>query len=370
MLSCYIPGCLLFMMDSPVLKGKKVLYAALGCKLNFAEMSSLGRALSEAGFEKLKPGEKPDICLIHTCSVTEMADKKSRQLIHRLIRRYPEAIVIVTGCYAQLQPEAVAAIPGVDLVLGANEKGHLLAFLEKLTTQPTQTVAVSSRKQIDGFQPAVSREDRTRYFLKVQDGCDYFCTYCTIPFARGKSRNGSISLLIEQARQVAREGGKEIVLTGVNIGDFGKTTGESLLDLLQALDEVDGIERFRLSSIEPDLLTDDIIQFMATSRRFMPHFHLPLQAGSDELLRLMHRRYDTALFADRVERIRSRMPEAFIGVDVIVGCRGETESLFEASYSFVEQLKVAQLHVFPCKPCLIKNGRLFIVPLREETAWV
>ena len=334
------------MIDTTIFQARKVAYISLGCKLNFAELSSLGRIMAEAGYRKIKPGEKPDVCIINTCSVTDTADKKSRQAIHRVIRHYPDAFVVVTGCYAQLKPEEIASISGVSLVLGSNEKFDIPAHLDELKKGEAPIVLTSKLKDIRQFQPSFSRDDRTRYFLKVQDGCDYFCTYCTIPFARGRSRNGSITMLVSEARQIAAEGGHEIVLSGVNIGDFGKTTGETFLQLIQALDEVEGIDRFRISSIEPDLLTEEVIRFVSKSKRFAPHFHIPLQAGSDTLLKLMHRRYDCALFASKIKLIRQLMPDAFIGVDVIVGSRGETPALFEEAYRFIEQLEVTQLHVF------------------------
>lgn len=335
------------MTDDTLFPYRRVFYTSLGCKLNFAEMSSLGRQLEAAGFLPVHAGEQADLCVINTCSVTETADKKGRQVIHRVIRRFPQAYVVVTGCYAQLKPEAIAAIPGVDLVLGANEKMDLPAYLKQAEAGTAKSVLTTPIMDVNAFQPAYSRDDRTRYFLKVQDGCDYYCTYCTIPKARGRSRNGSIASLVEQARQIAAEGGLEIVLSGVNIGDFGKTTGESFLDLLKALDDVEGIRRFRISSVEPNLLTESIIRFVAGSKRFMPHFHIPLQAGHDEILRLMHRRYNTSLFAERIAFIRQELPHAFIGVDVIVGSRGETDTLFKAAYQYMESLDVTQFHVFP-----------------------
>ena len=334
------------MIDTDIFQDKTAVYYTLGCKLNFSETSTIGRILSEAGIRTARKGEKADICVINTCSVTEVADKKCRQAIHRLVRQHPDAFVVVTGCYAQLKPDVVAHIEGVDVVLGAEQKGDLLHYLGDLHKHSRGEAFTSSLKDIRSFVPSCSRGDRTRFFLKVQDGCDYYCSYCTIPFARGRSRNGSIASLVEQARQAALDGGKEIVLTGVNIGDFGRTTGETFYDLVRALDEVEGIERYRISSIEPNLLTDEIIAFVAQSRRFMPHFHIPLQSGSDEVLRLMRRRYDTALFASKIEKIRGLMPDAFIGVDVIVGTRGETEDCFEQAYRFIESLDVTQLHVF------------------------
>jgi len=318
----------------------------LGCKLNFAETSSLGKIMSSAGYASVKSGDKPDVCVINTCSVTEVADKKGRQAIHRVVRQYPEAFVVVTGCYAQLKPDEIAEIPGVDLVLGANQKFDLPEHLEALRKGEPAKIYTSQVKEIKRFLPSCSRGNRTRYFLKVQDGCDYFCTYCTIPYARGASRSPTIASLIAQAREVASEGGKEIVLTGVNIGDFGKDTDENFLGLIQALDEVEGIDRYRISSIEPNLLTDEIVRFVAHSKRFAPHFHIPLQSGSDELLQLMHRRYNTSLFASKINLIRQELPHAFIGVDVIVGSRGETPERFEEAISFLENLDITQLHVF------------------------
>lgn len=334
------------MIDTTIFQDKVAVYYTLGCKLNFAETSSIGKTLKEAGVRTARKGEKADICVINTCSVTEMADKKCRQAIHRLSRQHPGAFIVVTGCYAQLKPGQVAEIEGVDLVLGAEQKGELMNYLGNLEKHAHGEAVVTATKDIRTFSPSCSRGDRTRYFLKVQDGCDYFCSYCTIPFARGRSRNGKIEDLVAQARQAAAEGGKEIVLTGVNIGDFGKTTGETFFDLVKALDEVEGIERYRISSIEPNLLTDDIIEYVARSRRFMPHFHIPLQSGCDEVLKLMRRRYDTALFAEKVAKIKSLMPDAFIGVDVIVGTRGETSEYFERAYDFIKSLDVTQLHVF------------------------
>ncbi len=334
------------MIDTTVFQDKKAAYYTLGCKLNFAETSSIGKALKEAGVRTVRKGEQADICVVNTCSVTEMADKKCRQAIHRLTREHPGAFVVVTGCYAQLKPEQVAQIEGVDLVLGAEQKGDIMQYLGDLKKNEQGEAITTATKDIRKFSPSCSRGDRTRYFLKVQDGCDYYCTYCTIPFARGRSRNGSIASLVEQAEQVVREGGKEIVLTGVNIGDFGRTTGENFFDLVKALDAVKGIQRYRISSIEPNLLTDEIIDYVATSRSFMPHFHIPLQSGSDDVLRLMRRKYDTDLFASKIHKIKRVMPHAFIGVDVIVGTRGETEAFFEDAYRFIEGLDISQLHVF------------------------
>lgn len=335
------------MIDHTVFENKKAAYYTLGCKLNFAETSTIGKVLSEQGVRKVRPGEKADICVINTCSVTELADKKCRQAIRRISKQHPNAFVVVTGCYAQLKPEEVAHIEGVDLVLGAEQKLDIQHYLNDLhKTDADGEIHTSASKDIRTFTPSCSADDRTRHFLKVQDGCDYFCSYCTIPFARGRSRNGSIESLVKQAEEVAAQGGKEIVLTGVNIGDFGKTTGETFIDLIRALDEVEGIERYRISSIEPNLITDEAIDFVAGSKRFAPHFHIPLQSGSDDVLKLMRRRYDTALFRHKIEKIKSILPDAFIGVDVIVGTRGETDAYFEDARRFIESLDVTQLHVF------------------------
>ena len=374
-----------------MLRGKQAAYFTLGCKLNFAETSTVARQLEDCGVRRVRKGEQADICIVNTCSVTEVADHKCRQAIHKLVRQNPGALVVVMGCYVQLKPQEVAAIEGVGLVLSQDEKGKVVERIverlrpiperpipERPTPDPSReggessglnedTSAQRSQGESSGlnedtnaqplpslmggvgggsFVPSCSRGERTRYFLKVQDGCNYFCTYCTIPFARGRSRNGSVASLVTQAQEAADEGGKEIVLTGVNIGDFGRSTGESFLDLLRALDEVEGIERYRISSIEPNLLTDEVLQFCATSRAFMPHFHIPLQSGSDEVLRLMHRRYDTSLFYNKVARARELMPDCFIGVDVIVGTRGETSALFDEAERFIDSLPVSQLHVF------------------------
>lgn len=334
------------MIDTTIFQDKKAVYYTLGCKLNFSETSTIGKTLKEAGVRTARKGEIADICVINTCSVTEMADKKCRQAVNRLIKENPGAFVVVTGCYAQLKPDQVAKLEGVDIVLGAEQKGELLKYLGNLQKHEHGEYITTAMKDIRSFAPSCSRGERTRYFLKVQDGCDYYCSYCTIPFARGRSRNGKIEDLVAQARQAALDGGKEIVIAGVNIGDFGKSTGEKFIDLIKELDKVQGIERYRISSIEPDLLTDEIIEFVAKSRAFMPHFHIPLQSGNDQVLKLMRRRYDTALFADKINKIKTLIPDAFIGVDVIVGTRGETEELFEDAYRFIEKMDVTQLHVF------------------------
>ena len=343
------------MIDTAAFQGKTAKFYTLGCKLNFSETSTFARTLYNMGVREAKKTEQADICLINTCSVTEVADHKCRQIIHRMVRQNPGAFVIVTGCYAQLESATVAKIEGVDLVLGSNEKADLVQYLSdawnKVDTAKEETSEGEyhsvKTKDIKSFQASCSRGNRTRYFLKVQDGCNYFCTYCTIPFARGFSRNPTIQSLVAQAEEAAREGGKEIVLTGVNIGDFGKTTGESFLDLVKALDKVEGIQRFRISSLEPDLIDDELIAYCAESRAFMPHFHIPLQSGSDEVLELMHRRYDTSLFARKIKLIKEKMPDAFIGVDVMVGSRGERPEYFEDCYNFLDSLPVTQLHVFP-----------------------
>lgn len=343
------------MIDTAAFQGKTAKFYTLGCKLNFSETSTFARTLYNMGVREAKKTEQADICLINTCSVTEVADHKCRQIIHRMVRQNPGAFVIVTGCYAQLESATVAKIEGVDLVLGSNEKADLVQYLSDAWNKVDTAKEVTSEgeyhsvktKDIKSFQASCSRGNRTRYFLKVQDGCNYFCTYCTIPFARGFSRNPTIQSLVAQAEEAAREGGKEIVLTGVNIGDFGKTTGESFLDLVKALDKVKGIQRFRISSLEPDLIDDELIAYCAESRAFMPHFHIPLQSGSDEVLELMHRRYDTALFACKIKLIKEKMPDAFIGVDVMVGSRGERPEYFEDCYNFLDSLPVTQLHVFP-----------------------
>ena len=335
------------MIDDTVFNGGTVEYHTLGCKLNFAETSTIGKILSDRGFHTTRAGEIPDIVVVNTCSVTELADKKGRQLIRRLVKKYPEALMVVTGCYAQLKGNEIAGIPGVDIVLGSEQKLEIARYIDEWRDKREQSVVITPHNMIRRFGASCSRGDRTRYFLKVQDGCDYYCSYCTIPIARGRSRSGSIESMVEQARQVAAEGGKEIIITGVNIGDFGKGTDHNFFDLVKALDEVDGIERYRISSIEPNLLTDEIIEWVAQSRRFMPHFHIPLQSGCDEVLKIMRRHYDTALYASKIEKIRSIIPDAFIGVDLIVGMRGETPEFFEQSLQFCRSIDVSRLHVFP-----------------------
>ncbi len=329
-------------------------YFTLGCKLNFSETSEIARMLAERNILRASGMEKPDLCIINTCSVTEMADKKGRQLIRSLHRRWPHAAIIATGCYAQLKSKEVAELPGIALVVGNGNKMDLPRLLDEILEKRNAESENMSRIELSSdlrkvpFQGACERGDRTRWWLKVQDGCDYFCTYCTIPFARGASRSGKIADLTERAREVALAGGKEIVLTGVNVGCFGKDTGESFLDLLKALDAIEGIKRYRISSIEPNLITEEIIDWIADeSRAFMPHFHIPLQSGSDKVLRLMNRRYDTSLFSRKLEYIRRRIPDAFIGVDVITGARGESEEEWRKSVELIESVPFTRLHIFP-----------------------
>ena len=324
---------------------KTVVIQTLGCKLNFAESAAMLQLLEQKGYRQVKMGEEADLCIINTCSVTETADQKDRQTIHKLVRMYPQAFVAVCGCYAQLKPQEIANIPGVDLVLGADFKLELADLIEDKKRENC-LIKASANDEIKRFLPACSKGNRTRFFLKVQDGCDYFCAYCTVPYARGRSRNPDIASLVAQAKEVAENGGKEIVLTGINIGTFGKSTGENFLQLIQALDQVEGIERYRISSMEPDLLSDEMIAFVAQSKRFAPHFHLPLQAGNNEMLDLMGRHYHRELFAEKIYAIKKAMPDAFIGVDVIVGMRGEKEELFEDGRQFLESLPISQLHVF------------------------
>ena len=322
----------------------KISFTTLGCKLNFAESSALGKALIERGHERAKKGEQADICIINTCTVTDTADHKDRQMIHRIRRQNPHAIIIVTGCYAQLKPDEIAHIEGVDYVLGQNEKFHIPEFIDQL--EQSAKVRISAIREIEDFHGAYSKDDRTRCFLKVQDGCNYFCSYCTIPLARGKSRNPSISSLVTQAQEAINGGAKEIILSGVNIGDFGRSTDEKFIDLLRALDKLDGDYRIRISSCEPNLLSDEIIDFVAHSAHFAPHFHIPLQSGSNTILRIMGRRYSRELFAERVAHIKAVMPNAFIGVDCMVGVRGEMEACWTEYVDFIESLPVSQLHVF------------------------
>lgn len=347
------------MIDNSTFGTLKALFHTFGCKLNFAETSTVARMFAEEGITRVGPGDTPDVIVINTCSVTKLADKKCRQAIRSLHRRYPEAAILVTGCYAQLKPSEVASLPGVAVVAGNDRKNRLPEFLHEFVNSRKPASDVVPTPKLLAFNPSCSQDDRTRHFLKIQDGCDYYCTYCTIPAARGRSRSGTIASIVAQAEKAAANGAKEIVITGVNIGDFGRRTAdesgliaidgprETFLDLIRRLDTIEGIERYRISSIEPNLLTDEIIEFCASSRRFMPHFHIPLQSGSDEVLRLMHRHYDTALFRHKIERIRQLIPHAFIGVDLIAGARGETEEEFIRSRDFVESLPITRLHIFP-----------------------
>ncbi len=328
-------------------RDKKVAFGTLGCKLNFSETSTIARSFQEQGFTKVDFKEHADIYVINTCSVTDSADKKSRAMIRQATRQNPAAFVVVIGCYAQLKPEEAASIEGVDLILGANDKFNITKYLENLDKLALSEMHGCTFNEIQDFQPASSYGDRTRSFLKVQDGCNYFCTYCTIPLARGKSRNPSIDSIVMEAKKLAGQGIKEINLTGVNIGDFGKSTGETFLDLLKALNQTAEIDRIRMGSVEPNLLTNEIIDFVKDSSSVAPHFHIPLQAGTDFVLGLMKRRYTTALFRQRVEAIRAKLPYAFIGVDVIAGMNGETAELFEEAYHFIEGLEISQLHAFP-----------------------
>ena len=336
----------------PMAEKRSVAFHTLGCKLNFSETSALGRMLEQEGFEKREFEENADVYVINTCSVTDNADKECRQIVRRIQRRSPESMVVITGCYAQLKPKEIASIPGVDLELGAAEKFNIASHLAELTKGDSAKISSCDIEEVSGFNSSWSVNDRTRTFLKVQDGCDYNCSFCTIPMARGKSRSDNISNVLENARMLADKGVKEIVLTGVNLGDFGKGPEgnkkheESFYDLVRALDDVEGIERFRISSIEPNLLTNDIIAFVANSRKFMPHFHIPLQSGSNTLLSLMRRRYKRELYADRVALIKKLMPHCSIGADVIVGFPGESEELFRETFDFLHSLDVSYLHVF------------------------
>jgi threonylcarbamoyladenosine tRNA methylthiotransferase MtaB len=327
-------------------KGKKAAFYTLGCKLNFSETSTIAGSFKEVGFERVEFDEKADVYVINTCSVTNQGDKASRNIIRKAAKQNPDAMVIVVGCYSQLKPEEVGHIEGVDLVLGTQEKFHIPAYLGDLHKKETTEIKTTRLADIKSYHKAFSWGDRTRSFLKIQDGCDYYCSFCTIPYARGKSRNDNIANTAAEAKKAVEKGFKEIILTGVNIGDFGKSTGENFLDLLIALEKVEGLKRLRLGSIEPNLLKDEIIELVSKSKVIMPHFHIPLQAGSDEILSLMKRKYSTDLFAKRVHRIREIVPHAFIGVDVIAGTNGETEELFQQSYDFINNLEISQLHAF------------------------
>lgn len=329
------------------MQSRRVSFHTLGCKLNFSETSTLAREFERGGFVRVAPTAEADICIVNSCSVTEHADKKCRNLIRRLHRRNPQAIIAVTGCYAQLRPQEIAAIEGVDLVLSNNDKGMLFERVRELAGKGRARVYGCDTESLTSFFAAFSSGDRTRAFLKVQDGCDYCCSYCTIHHARGASRNMPVAELVDEARQIAAAGQREIVITGVNTGDFGRTTGERFIDLLRALNEVEGIDRYRISSIEPNLLTDEIIAFCAASPKFQHHFHIPLQSGSDRILGLMRRRYTTARFEERIASVQRLMPDAFIGIDVIVGFPGETDADFRETHAFLERLEPSFLHIFP-----------------------
>lgn len=334
------------MIDHNTFNTATALFHTFGCKLNFAETSTIAQLMAEQGIRRVSAGETPDFIVVNTCSVTELADKKCRQTIRSFNRKFPKAAILVTGCYAQLKSDEVSSLPGVVIVAGTDHKNQLVDYLKQWREDREPKKLITRFADLKTFSPSCSRGDRTRYFLKVQDGCDYWCTYCTIPAARGRSRSGSVAEIVKQAQSVAEAGGKEIVITGVNIGDFGRGTDKSFFDLVKALDQVDGIERYRISSIEPNLLTDEIIEYTARSQKFMPHFHIPLQSGSDKVLKLMRRHYDTNLFRQKIERIRQIIPDAFIGVDLIVGMRGETDEEFLRSTDFVNNLDVSCLHVF------------------------
>lgn len=358
----------------------KIRFVTLGCKLNFAESSALGKELLSRGHQRASQNEVPDVCVVNTCSVTDAADHKDRQTINQLHRKYPNAIIIVTGCYAQLQPEQIAQIEGVDYVLGQNEKYDIPALVDTLEDQLQPNaipplpaaIRVCNIREVDEFHGVHSGDDRTRCFIKVQDGCNYFCTYCTIPYARGKSRNPLISDVVADAQNALQQGAKELILTGVNIGDFGRSTGERFIDLLRALDNIQPLTsayRIRISSCEPNLLTDEIIDFVAQSQHFAPHFHIPLQSGSNEVLAIMHRRYTRELFAERVRHIREVIPHAFIGVDCMVGVRGETQACWEDYLAFVKGLDVSQLHVFTYSEranTRMLDMDLYVVPKAER----
>ena len=372
----------------------KVRFVTLGCKLNFAESSALGKELLLRGHQRASLNEVPDVCVVNTCSVTDAADHKDRQTINQLHRKYPNAIIIVTGCYAQLQPQQIAQIEGVDYVLGQNEKYDIPALVERLeyrildrcavdrASGPVErcaVVSVCAIREVEEFHGVHSADDRTRCFIKVQDGCNYFCTYCTIPYARGKSRNPKIEEVVKDAQEALKQGAKELIITGVNIGDFGRSTGETFIELLRALDELGdeairrearGMDyRVRISSCEPNLLTDEIIEFVAQSKHFAPHFHIPLQSGSNEVLKIMKRRYTRELFAERVRRIKELMPHAFIGVDCMVGVRGETEEYWEDYLAFIKGLDVSQLHVFTYSEranTKMLEMDLYVVPKKER----
>ena len=327
--------------------GKKAAFYTLGCKLNFSETSSIARRFEDVGFERIDFSEKADVVVVNSCSVTAEGDKKTRNIIRQAIRRNPDSLIIVTGCYAQLQPDVIQKIDGVDLIIGSGEKLNITEYLGNLVKKEQTEIHIQQPRQIKNYFHAYSFGDRTRSFLKVQDGCDYYCTYCTIPYARGRSRNDTINNTVAEAREIVAKGTLEIILTGVNIGDFGKSTGEEFIDLLKALDKIETLPRIRISSIEPNLLTNEIIEFVAQSRHIMPHFHLPLQSGSNDVLAMMKRKYKREVFESRVAKIKKEIPSAFIGVDMIAGTNGETDELFRESYQFIADLDVSQLHAFP-----------------------
>jgi threonylcarbamoyladenosine tRNA methylthiotransferase MtaB len=349
---------------------RKIAFFTLGCKLNFAETSTISRLFPDDEFEKVKPDAKADIYVINTCSVTDTADRKCRQAIKKYINQSPDAVIAVVGCYSQLNPEEVSAIPGVDLVLGTNEKFDILEYLKNREKRNIPEIHTLDTNDPERFYPSWSLGDRTRSFLKVQDGCDYRCSYCTIPAARGYSRNPDIRSLVGEAEKIAEKGIKEIVLTGVNIGDFGKSTGDTFISLLKELIRVDGVERYRISSIEPNLLTDELINLTAENRKIVPHFHIPLQSGSDKVLGLMRRRYKRAKFEERVRKIIMEIPLAGIGADVIVGFPGESDQNFEETYSFLNEMPLSYFHVFnfserPGTPAGKMNGKV-VFSTREK----
>lgn len=327
--------------------GKTIAFSTLGCKLNFSETSAMSRKFEAMGFERVDFKDTADVYVLNSCSVTAESDKKSRNLIRSALKRNPSAVMMVTGCYAQLKSDEIAKIEGVDFILGSAEKYHITGFLHSTEKNREPLIKITDHKRIKDYFSAYSFGDRTRTFLKVQDGCNYFCTYCTIPMARGRSRNDLVENIVTEAKEIAGKGIKEVILTGVNIGDFGHTTGETFLQLIESLDRVEGIERFRISSIEPNLLSDEVIDFVARSQRFAPHFHIPLQSGSNEVLGLMKRKYKREIFAGRVQKIKEVLPDAFIGVDVIAGTNGETEAFFNDSFQFIRHLDISQLHAFP-----------------------
>ena len=353
-----------------MISGGTVAFHTLGCKLNFSETSTIAKQLEDAGFAKVKIDENPDIVVINTCSVTDHADSKCRNIVRRSLSYNPLAFIIVIGCYAQLKPNEIAEIDGVDMVLGANEKFNLPNLLNDLSKRQEVEVRTGEIKEVRKFVPGFSSGDRTRTFLKVQDGCDYFCAFCTIPLARGRSRSASVNDTVKQAESAVKAGAKEIVLTGVNIGDFGKTNSETLLGLIKELDKVEGVLRYRISSIEPNLLSEEIIDFVEKSDKFQPHFHIPLQSGSDDILTSMRRRYRTDLYKRRIEYIKKKMPYAGIGVDVIVGFPGECDSRFQETYDFINSLDISYLHVFTYserpKTTALRMEDVIPVPVRQE----